>query len=77
MKIVYVDYEMPGPDRMPFSAAPDKDGKMWIPEFGGPPIKSRGWTPERASGQQAVVNLKLEVGATQEQVTVTSDAEIW
>jgi streptogramin lyase len=25
---------MLGPDRMPFSAAPDKDGKFWIPEMG-------------------------------------------
>jgi virginiamycin B lyase len=34
MKIVYVEYDMPGPNRMPFSAAPDKDGKIWIPDFG-------------------------------------------
>ena len=25
---------MPGPSRMPFSAAPDKDGYLWIPDFG-------------------------------------------
>ena len=34
MNIVYVEYEMPGPRRMPFSAAPDKDGYLWIPNFG-------------------------------------------
>ena len=34
MKIVYVEYEMPGPSRMPFSAAPDKNGYLWIPNFG-------------------------------------------
>ena len=34
MKIVYVDYDLPGPNRMPFSGAPDKDGKIWIPDFG-------------------------------------------
>jgi virginiamycin B lyase len=34
MKIVYVEYEMPGPDRMPWSAHPDKDGKFWIPYYG-------------------------------------------
>jgi virginiamycin B lyase len=34
MKIVYVEYDMPGPSRMPFSAAPDKDGNLWIPNFG-------------------------------------------
>ena len=34
MNIVYVEYDMPGPTRMPFSAAPDKDGYLWIPDFG-------------------------------------------
>ena len=34
MKIEYVDYEMPGPNRHPFSAAPAKDGTLWIPYFG-------------------------------------------
>ena len=34
LNIVYVEYEMPGPNRMPFSAAPDKDGYLWIPDFG-------------------------------------------
>ena len=34
MNIVYVEYNMPGPSRMPFSAAPDKDGYLWIPNFG-------------------------------------------
>jgi len=31
---VYVEYDMPGPSRMPFSAAPAKDGSIWIPNFG-------------------------------------------
>ncbi|MGH9785438.1 MAG: carboxypeptidase regulatory-like domain-containing protein, partial [Terriglobia bacterium] len=34
MKIVYVEYEMPGPNRHPFSATPDKDGYLWLPYFG-------------------------------------------
>ena len=34
MKMVYVEYEMPGPNRMPFSAAPDQKGALWIPDFG-------------------------------------------
>jgi virginiamycin B lyase len=34
MNIVYVEYDMPGPSRMPFSAAPDKNGFLWIPDFG-------------------------------------------
>ena len=33
MNIVYVEYDMPGPSRMPFSAAPDKDGYLWIPNL--------------------------------------------
>ena len=32
--IVYVEYDAAGPSRMPFSAAPDKDGNIWIPDFG-------------------------------------------
>ncbi len=34
LNIVYVEYDMPTPDRMPFSAAPDKNGDFWIPDFG-------------------------------------------
>ncbi len=34
LNIAYVEYDMPTPDRMPFSAAPDKDGNFWIPNFG-------------------------------------------
>jgi streptogramin lyase len=34
LKIVYVDYEMPGPNRFPWTAHPDKDGTFWIPQYG-------------------------------------------
>ena len=34
LKIVYVDYDMPGPDRSPWTAHPDKDGTFWIPQYG-------------------------------------------
>jgi virginiamycin B lyase len=34
LNIVYVEYDMPAPSRMPFSAAPDKNGFVWIPDFG-------------------------------------------
>ena len=34
LRIVYVDYEMPGPDRFPWTAHPDKDGMFWIPQYG-------------------------------------------
>ena len=33
MNIEYVEYDMPGPSMMPFSAAPGKDGYLWIPDF--------------------------------------------
>src|SRR5579885_18950 len=33
-KIAYVEYEMPAPNRYPFSAAPDKNGYLWLPYFG-------------------------------------------
>jgi virginiamycin B lyase len=32
--IVFVEYDMPTPSQMPFSAAPAKDGSLWIPNFG-------------------------------------------
>jgi hypothetical protein len=34
LKIVYVEYETPGPDRMPWSAHPAKDGSFWVPYYG-------------------------------------------
>jgi virginiamycin B lyase len=34
LKIVYVEYETPGPDRMPWAAHPDKDGKFWAGYYG-------------------------------------------
>ncbi len=34
MKIAYVDYDLPGPNRFPWSGVPDKDGKIWMPYYG-------------------------------------------
>jgi len=34
LRIVYVDYELPGPNRFPWTAHPDKDGTFWIPQYG-------------------------------------------
>ncbi len=34
MKIVYVDYDLPGPNRFPWSGYPDKKGQIWIPYYG-------------------------------------------
>jgi virginiamycin B lyase len=34
MNIVYVEYDLPGPNRMSFSAVPASDGSVWIPYYG-------------------------------------------
>ena len=34
LNIVYVDFEMPGPNRFPWMADPDRDGQFWIAEYG-------------------------------------------
>ena len=34
LRIVYVEYDTPGPNRMPWSAHPDKDGTLWVPYYG-------------------------------------------
>jgi virginiamycin B lyase len=34
LNIVYVEYEMTAPSHMPFSATPDKNGFLWIPNAG-------------------------------------------
>jgi virginiamycin B lyase len=31
MKIVYVEYDLPGPGRFPWDPNPDKDGNVWVP----------------------------------------------
>jgi virginiamycin B lyase len=34
LKIVFVDYDMPGPSRFPWTANPDRDGMLWTPQYG-------------------------------------------
>jgi hypothetical protein len=34
MKIEWVDFDLPAPNRFPWNAAPDRDGKVWIPDYG-------------------------------------------
>jgi len=46
--IVYVEYEMPGPSRMPFSAAPNKDGHLLDSPISESQTKSRGLIPRQA-----------------------------
>jgi len=38
MKIIYVDYDLPGPNRFPWNANPDNRGNVWMPF---------GWTANR------------------------------
>jgi len=47
LKIVYTEYETPGPNRMPWSAHPTKDGSFWVPYYGRA-NKSGGSTPRPA-----------------------------
>ena len=35
MKIVYVTFDMPGSNRFPGSAKPERDGNIWIWEYRG------------------------------------------
>src|SRR5262249_14642632 len=35
MKIVYVDFEMPGASRFPWSGYPDNAGHIWMPYYNG------------------------------------------
>ena len=50
LKITYFEYDMPGPNRMPFSAAPDKDGKLWIPDMGS--ANTIGWLDPKTGAIQ-------------------------
>jgi virginiamycin B lyase len=34
MNIVFVEYDLPGPSRMPWNADPDKNGNIWMPYYG-------------------------------------------
>jgi virginiamycin B lyase len=34
LRIVYVDFDMPGPTRFPWTAHPDKDGNFFTPQYG-------------------------------------------
>jgi virginiamycin B lyase len=34
MNIAYVEYDLPGPSRMPWNADPDKNGYIWMPYYG-------------------------------------------
>jgi virginiamycin B lyase len=34
MNMVYVEYDLAGPNRMPWSAVPDKAGNIWMPNYG-------------------------------------------
>ena len=50
LNIVYVEYELPGPQRMPWSAVPDGKGNVWLP------YKSSASSIARVNIETGVVN---------------------
>lgn len=74
LKIVYVEYDMPGPDRMPFSAAPDKDGKLWIPDMGS--VNSIGWLDPK-TGQIQEFKAPNQGTASIHSAVPAPDGSVW
>jgi virginiamycin B lyase len=74
LKITYVEYEMPGPNRMPFSAAPDKDGKLWIPDMGS--VNTIGWLdPKTGAIQEFTAPNKFAAGI--HSAVPAPDGSVW
>jgi virginiamycin B lyase len=74
LKITYVEYEMPGPNRMPFSAAPDKDGKLWIPDMGS--ANTIGWLdPKTGAIQEFTAPNKFAAGI--HSAVPAPDGSVW
>jgi len=74
MNIVYVEYEMGKPNLMPFSAAPDKDGNVWIPDYG---IANRVTRLDPKTGQQTDF-MAPNIGAAKIHSAVPADdGSVW
>jgi len=74
LKITYVEFEMPGPNRMPFSAAPDKDGKLWIPDMGS--VNTIGWLdPKTGAIQEFTAPNKFAAGI--HSAVPAPDGSVW
>lgn len=74
LNIVYVEYDMPGPNRMPFSATPDSNGNIWIPDF-GPANRIGRLDPKTGQIQEFVVPNKGT--ASIHSVIPAADGSIW
>lgn len=74
LDIVYVVYDMPGPARMSWSALPDKDGKVWIAEY-GPANKIAHLDP--ATGHMDEFQVPNPKSASIHSVVPAPDGNVW
>jgi virginiamycin B lyase len=74
LKIVYVDYEMPTPNSMPWSAVEDKDGKFWIPFYGDANKIAR---LDSVTGQVEEFQAPNEGTAAIHSAVPASDGSVW
>jgi len=74
MKIVYVDYDLPKANSFPFSATPDKDGKVWIPEFGR---ANRIGRLDAASGEIQEFSVPFSGTASVHSAVSAPDGTVW
>ena len=73
-KIVYVEYELPGPNRMPWNADPDKNGIVWLPYYGHGNKIGR-LDPKTAQVQEFPVPNQTTAGI--HSVTPAPDGSVW
>src|SRR5258708_16134328 len=74
MKIVYVEYELPGPSRMPWSAFPERVGKYWMTYDGTINKSGRRGTKTREMQEEPVRNQR---NATIHSAVPTPDMSGW
>jgi virginiamycin B lyase len=74
MKIVYVEYQLPGLNRMPWSAAPDHQGNFWMPYYGAANKIGR-LNPKSGEVQEFAVPNRGTAGI--HSVVPASDGSMW
>jgi len=74
LQIVYVDYQMTRGSSFPFSATPDKDGKVWIPEFGA---SNRIARLDPATGEMQEFSVPHQGTAAIHSAVPAPDGSIW
>ena len=73
-KMVYVTYELPGPNRMPFSAAPDNKGNVWIPYFS---LSDSIAKLDPKTGQVEEYRVPYQGSATIHSAVAAPDGNVW